>query len=87
MTDIKKAGLINHPDAGHHASILLQENFPDQFNHMSDVPVRGYVNQINLILIPVMAGLGVTVLPVSVVEAFPDQKGIQIMNCLKQFQR
>ena len=54
-------------------------NFPDDNNRIADIPVKGYINQINLILEPVAAGHGFTVLPESVVKAFRDQEAIQTL--------
>ena len=70
-------GLISHPDAEHHTTLVMQANFPKQFTGMSDLPVRGYVNQINLILEPVAAGLGFTVLPASAVASYRDTSAIR----------
>ena len=56
-------GFINHPDGFHHASRLLQENFPKEFRGMNDFIVRGFINQITRILEPVGHGLGFTALP------------------------
>jgi len=60
---LKNLGFINHPDGFHHASRLLQENFPKEFRGMDDFPVRGFINQITRILEPVAHGLAFTALP------------------------
>lgn len=60
---LKSLGFINHPDGFHHASRLLQENFPKEFRGMDDFFVRGFINQITRILEPVAYGLGFTALP------------------------
>lgn len=56
-------GFINHPDGFHHASRLLQENFPKEFRGMEEFPIRGFINQITRIPEPVSLGLGFTALP------------------------
>lgn len=69
--DLISMGLISHPDAAHHATLLLKDNF-QAFEHIADLPVKGYINQINMILEPIAAGAGFTVIPASVIEAFPQ---------------
>lgn len=77
---LRTLGMIHHPDAEHHASLLLQENFPGVFRGISDFPAHGYINQINLILEPVAAGLGFTVLPVSAVRSFAFPERIKVVG-------
>ena len=60
---LKNLGFINHPDGFHHASRLLQENFPKELRGMDEFLVRGFINQIARILEPVAHGLGFTALP------------------------
>ncbi len=62
-------GFIDHPDAAHHASLLLGANYPE-FQHVDLLESRGFSNQIGLILEPVARGLGFTVLPSHAVDAF-----------------
>ncbi|GAA5191184.1 LysR family transcriptional regulator [Ferrimonas gelatinilytica] len=69
-------GYIDHPDGAHHASLLLSDNFPE-FEQVSQLPRRGFSNQIGLILEPVARGLGFTVLPAYAVAAFAHQEGIR----------
>ncbi|WOG28717.1 LysR family transcriptional regulator [Endozoicomonas sp. 8E] len=77
---LQTLGMIHHPDAEHHASLLLQENFPDAFRGISDFPAQGYINQINLILEPVAAGLGFTVLPESAVRSYAFPERIKVVT-------
>lgn len=70
-------GFIAHPDAGHHAGLLLQANYPE-FEHIGQFAKRGFSNQIGLILQPVSMGLGFTVLPSYAVEAFSEQDKIAV---------
>ena len=78
--DLKALGMINHPDATHHTSLLFQANFSNEFKDISDLPVKGYINQINLILEPVAAGLGFTVLPESVIQSFPRPNSVRVLE-------
>jgi DNA-binding transcriptional LysR family regulator len=73
---LTQCGLISHPDALCYLSLY--------FNHcaepgLSKINLRkvlsvGYINQISQILVPISQGIGFTVLPKSVVDAFafPD---------------
>ncbi|MGB2708022.1 MAG: LysR family transcriptional regulator [Pseudoalteromonas nigrifaciens] len=69
-------GFIAHPDAKHHAQLLLSENYP-QFEHLEQIKHTGFSNQISLILEPVSLGLGFTVLPAHAISAFNKPKLIQ----------
>ena len=82
LNDLISMGLISHPDAAHHATLLLKDNF-EHFEHIADLPVKGYINQINMILEPVAAGAGFTVLPSSVIEAFPQPALIKRVSLTK----
>ena len=77
--DLCQLGIIMHPDARHHASSVLKANYA-QFQHLSEMPIKGSINQINLILEPVAAGSGFTVLPESIVNAFHRQQDIHIIK-------
>ncbi len=78
-SDLCQLGVIMHPDAKHHISSVLRANYA-QFRHLSEFPVKGAINQINLILEPVAAGNGFTVLPESIVKAFGRQQDISTLN-------
>lgn len=83
FAELMTLGMISHPDAGHHVSLVLQENFAE-FQHISDVPVKGYINQINMILEPVAASCGFTVLPASVIGAYSKKDSIKLMSLDKE---
>ncbi len=70
-------GFIAHPDAQHHANMLLLKNFP-QYENLTQFRDRGFSNQISSILEPVSRGFGFTVLPIHAVNAFHNQKNIRI---------
>lgn len=75
--NLLKLGFINHPDAAHHANLLLSENYP-QFEHIEQFLCKGFSNQISLILEPVARGLGFTILPLNAVNAFHSPEKIHI---------
>ena len=75
--ELTQLGIIDHPDAHHHAKLLLSRNF-EQFQHIGQFNVSGRSNQISLILTPVALGLGFTVLPLYAAKAFADQKAVNI---------
>lgn len=70
-------GFIAHPDAEHHAQLLLSKNFPE-FEHINQFVHKGFSNQISLILEPVSRELAFTVLPLHAVNAFYKQESIKI---------
>ncbi|REL34227.1 LysR family transcriptional regulator [Thalassotalea euphylliae] len=74
---LQTLGFIDHPDAQHHAQLLLPANF-GEFEHISQFSIRGKSNQISLILTPVALGLGFTVLPLHAASAFSEQSAIRI---------
>jgi DNA-binding transcriptional LysR family regulator len=74
---LNRLGFISHPDAQHHARLLLSINFPE-FEHTDQFQCKGFSNQISLILHPVSKGLGFTVLPLHAANAFQPQQSIRI---------
>jgi DNA-binding transcriptional LysR family regulator len=70
-------GFISHPDAKHHADLLLTENFAE-YEGIEQFKQTGFSNQINSILEPVARGFGFTVLPLHAVNAFSQQERIQV---------
>lgn len=70
-------GFIAHPDAAHHAQLLLSKNF-SAFEHIEQFQRKGFSNQISLILEPVSRGIGFTILPLHAVNAFHKQLDIRI---------
>ncbi|BBM00207.1 LysR family transcriptional regulator [Microbulbifer sp. GL-2] len=70
-------GYIGHPDGAHQAGLLLGANFPE-FQHVDMFTLKGFSNQISLILEPVSMGLGFTVLPAHAVNAFHKFEQIKI---------
>jgi DNA-binding transcriptional LysR family regulator len=72
-----KLGFVSHPDAQHHAQLLLSKNY-SAFEHIDQFERRGFSNQISLILEPVSRGIGFTILPLHAVNAFHKQSDIKI---------
>ncbi|QTH63281.1 LysR family transcriptional regulator [Psychrosphaera ytuae] len=66
---LQSCGFINHPDGAHHASLLLSQNY-SEFKSIDQFRESGFSNQITLILEPVAAGLGITVLPEYAVDTY-----------------
>jgi DNA-binding transcriptional LysR family regulator len=69
-------GFVFHPDAQHHAQLLLSKNF-SAFEHIEQFDRKGFSNQISLILEPVSRGIGFTILPLHAVNAFHKQSHIR----------
>ncbi|OLQ95057.1 LysR family transcriptional regulator [Vibrio ponticus] len=86
LDKLKQLGMINHPDAENCLALYgescgekwLQELRFDQ------LPIRGYVNQLSQILLPVSKGLGFTVLPLGALESFPDKDKIAIYQAKRE---
>lgn len=74
---LSQLGFIDHPDGAHHADLLLKPNF-HEYHHKSQFEIRGFSNQIGLILQPVSLGIGFTVLPAYAVEAFGEKDRLKI---------
>ena len=73
---LTELGFINHPDAEHHANLVLSDNF-SEFEHIDQFKHQGFSNQISLILEPISRGIGFTVLPLHAVNAFHKQDKIR----------
>ncbi|HDO1324605.1 TPA: LysR family transcriptional regulator [Aeromonas veronii] len=71
-------GFIDHPDGRSMAQRLLGRRYPGQ--RVDEIPLRGFTNQIGLILEPVARGLGFTVLPRFAVTAFAHQEKIRVIQ-------
>jgi DNA-binding transcriptional LysR family regulator len=77
--DLAALGRIDHPDGKAMATCLLGLAFPGHPG-VASLPVRGFSNQIGLILEPVARGLGFTVLPRHARQAFADQDAIRVIE-------
>lgn len=81
---LQKLGFIGHPDGNHHASRLLQQNFPSEFRSMDQFAIKGFINQITRIPEPVALGLGFTALPEMAAKDFSPQNKIKIIYLEKE---
>ncbi|MBH0114970.1 LysR family transcriptional regulator [Novosphingobium sp. YJ-S2-02] len=75
--DLERLGFIDHPDGMAMAKRLLSLRFPGNPG-LSRLPIRGFTNQIALILEPVARGLGFTVMPRYARQAFRNPEQIWV---------
>ncbi|MFB2649192.1 LysR family transcriptional regulator [Shewanella mangrovisoli] len=86
---LEHIGFIDHPDGQYYLQQVLRANFGEaeatlnargSKRHASgiaqQIPRRGYVNQLNQILLPVAKGIGFTVLPLTTVNAFIPRESL-----------
>lgn len=73
-------GFIDHPDGIGMATRLLSRRYPEAPS-IREIKVRGFSNQVGLILEPVSRGLGFTVLPKFARRAFYQQEALQVVEC------
>ncbi|WP_322045073.1 LysR family transcriptional regulator [Paraburkholderia sp. J67] len=78
--DLERLGFIDHPDGRAMATRLLARHFPGNPG-LRGLPLRGFSNQISLILEPVARGLGFTVIPRHAREAFANAQAIRVIEC------
>lgn len=76
-SDLQRLGMIDHPDGQAMAGRLLSRCFPGHPG-LHSLPLRGFSNQVGLILEPVARGLGFAVLPRYARQAFANQAAIQV---------
>lgn len=79
--DLVRLGFIDHPDGHDMATRLLSRCFPGNPG-VGQLPCRGFTNQIGLILDPVAAGLGFSVLPRFARQAFARPEAIRVVEDL-----
>ncbi|WP_372880221.1 LysR family transcriptional regulator [Psychromonas sp.] len=75
---LNKIGFINHPDGLHFLNKINNSNALCQGKQVENIAIRGYVNQINQILLPVAQGIGFTVLPERTVKQFQQTQLLNI---------
>ncbi len=78
--DLARLGFIDHPDGQAMATRLLSRRYPGNPGVRS-LPLRGFVNQIGLILEPVARGFGFTVLPRHARLAFARPDAVRVIDC------
>jgi len=84
FANLEARGFIAHPDGYGYADDLLKLNFPDDYIGADRLRVRGVVNQIGQIPVPVARGIGYTLLPRSGVEAFADKAKLSVTQLPKR---
>lgn len=77
--DLIRLGFIDHPDGRAMAGRLLSRRFPGHPG-LDSLPVRGFSNQIGLLLEPVARGLGFTVLPHYARSAFRAPEAVRVLD-------
>lgn len=77
--DLQRVGFIDHPDGQAMASRLLSQHFPRNPG-VRTLPIKGFINQIALILEPVALGLGFTVIPRYARQAFARPEAIRVVE-------
>ena len=77
--DLERLGFIDHPDGQAMARRLLGLRFPRDPG-IEQVPIRGFTNQVGLILEPVARGLGFTVIPQYARRAFERPEHIRVVG-------
>lgn len=77
---LKRMGLVRHPDAEHYLSLYFSRCGEEKLEgvNIHQLPITGYVNQLNQILLPVAKGHGFTILPKSALDTFPQKEEIAI---------
>jgi len=81
---INSLGFINHPDGKDMLEKVFSLNFATDYKSFDDIKISGGSNQIERILEPVAMGLGYTVLPHFVYEAFKDKSKIRCYSLNKK---
>lgn len=75
---LSETGFIDHPNARRYLDSVLLD-LPFSIPHDS-LPVRGYINQLSQILLPVSLGIGFTVLPESTILESPYAQDLRILH-------
>ncbi|WP_052481072.1 LysR family transcriptional regulator [Gilvimarinus agarilyticus] len=78
VKDLRTLGFIDHPDGLNMATRLLSRAYPGA-GTINELPVRGFINQVGLILEPVARGLGFTVIPRYARKAFANSRAIKVV--------
>tara|TARA_R110001583_G_scaffold2536_9_gene18278 strand:- start:4090 stop:4974 length:885 start_codon:yes stop_codon:yes gene_type:complete len=76
---LNEVGFINHPDGLHFAEKVFSENFKVDYKGPNSLHIKGYVNQLQQILLPVAKGVGFTILPKSTVQQFQQPQLLQVL--------
>ena len=79
--DLVRLGLVDHPDFEHLFSLYLAHFETERLASfdLADIPVRGYINQVHQILLPIADGVGFTVLPKRCIDHSPVKDRLRIL--------
>ncbi|MFN3129880.1 LysR family transcriptional regulator [Roseibium sp.] len=80
---LQELGFIGHPDGYGYADRLLSLNYPNDYSGIENLRLRGSVNQIGQIPIPMTSGVGYTVLPRSGIDAFSGRGKVAVADLEK----
>ena len=83
---LNQLGFINHPDGFHFAEKVFSINFAGQYKGSNSLKIKGYVNQLQQILLPVSKGVGFTILPKSAVVQFQQLQLLQVLPLIHMTQ-
>ncbi|QEE39122.1 MULTISPECIES: LysR family transcriptional regulator [unclassified Methylobacterium] len=78
-SDVERIGFVDHPDCHAMASRLLSRRFAGH-RDVRGLPLRGFSNQVGLILEPVARGFGFTVIPRYARRAFGKPEAIRVVE-------
>ncbi|MCM2971310.1 LysR family transcriptional regulator [Larsenimonas suaedae] len=76
LSELMALGFINYSDGINNASQLLRANYSGEFRSMSHFPLKGYTNEVGVVLDAVARGLGFTVVSRAVLETSPWQRQV-----------
>ena len=74
---LQELGFVSHPDGPYYAMRVLQHMFPNEFEGLTAIPQKGWVNTLMRIPDAVALGQGFTALPEFACQAYPEQKKIR----------
>ena len=79
FAELNALGFINHPDGLHFIEKVCSANFQSSYTGTDHLQIKGYVNQLQQILLPVAQGVGFTILPERAVLAFSQPSLLRIV--------
>jgi DNA-binding transcriptional LysR family regulator len=76
--ELNQIGFINHPDGLHFIEKVFSANFKEEYKGTESLNIKGYVNQLQQILLPVAEGVGFTILPKRAILQFAPQSKLSV---------
>jgi len=76
---LNQIGFINHPDGLHFLEKVFSSNFTAEYKGLNSLNIKGYVNQLQQILLPVAQGVGYTILQKRAVQQFSQQQQLKVL--------